>query len=114
LCGTVVRKTPQRLDSLAVTTNGSYFASAYDVDGFYRVDVQVETSETEELEVTPLFAGGENMLVYPSNNKVISKMTILKPQNLLSENIKKGVEVAGVTGSYEVILGSHTYTANGT
>lgn len=39
-----------------------------------------------------------NQIVEPDEGTVISKVTIEKPETLLPENIRRGVEVAGVTG----------------
>lgn len=59
-----------------------------------------ETLELEEKQVSAAFGGG-NMVVTPSEGKVLSKVTIEKPAALTPTNIKKDVQIAGVTGVYE-------------
>ena len=39
--------------------------------------------------------------VYPDKGKAFSDITILKPDNFSAENIKRGVSIAGVTGTYD-------------
>ena len=43
----------------------------------------------------------DHQSVVPDTNKVLNEVIINKPVNLISENIKKDVTIAGVTGTYE-------------
>ena len=48
------------------------------------------------------FAGGESFVVEPSSaDKVISKVTISPPSELVPANIAKGVTIAGIEGTHE-------------
>lgn len=57
------------------------------------------TSEKQEKTVTLSLADG-NQDVLPDDGYLLSKVTIEKPDALLSENIKSGVNIAGVDGEY--------------
>lgn len=60
--------------------------------------VVVGTSE-DDYELT--FANDDTIEVTPSTeDKVLSSVTIKKPENLLPENIAKDIEIAGVVGTY--------------
>lgn len=55
----------------------------------------------EEVEVALSMAGG-NQIVLPSTEDVgMSKVTVIKPDTLIPENIVKDVNIAGVIGVYE-------------
>jgi hypothetical protein len=58
-------------------------------------------AEKETKEVTPDFSNG-NVVVTPSNGKLLSKVTINKDGNLTPENIKDGVDIHGITGTLAV------------
>lgn len=86
------------LQEKATTVNGPVTAdSGY--DGLSKVIVSVETP-TEEKTVELVLSVGDQV-VMPATGKYLSKVTITKPATLLPENIKKGVVIAGVTGTYE-------------
>lgn len=62
--------------------------------------------DTEEISVSGdddlTFAGGDDFVVEPSSaEKVISKVTISPPSELIPANIAKGVTIAGVEGTHE-------------
>ena len=62
--------------------------------------------DTEEIAVDGdndlTFAGGESFVVEPSSaDKVISKVTISPPSELVPANIAKGVTIAGIEGTHE-------------
>lgn len=44
---------------------------------------------------------GNGQEVTPSSGKVLSKVTINKPSTLVAGNIKSGIEIAGITGTYD-------------
>lgn len=58
------------------------------------------TTESEEKTVDPDFSSGD-IMVEPSDGKLISKATIIKPDTLIPENIVKDVIIAGVTGTHK-------------
>ena len=42
-----------------------------------------------------------DQVISPDSGKLLSQVTITKPATLISENIKNGVNIGGVTGSFE-------------
>lgn len=54
----------------------------------------------EEVVVEADFSTGD-MIVEPEEDTAFSKVTIQKPDNLLPENIVKGVDIAGIIGEFE-------------
>ena len=64
----------------------------------------VELPATEEKVVDLNLASG-NQEVLPTENKLMNKVTINKPENLIAENIKQGVNIAGVSGSLSSVEG---------
>lgn len=55
--------------------------------------------EMVEKTVAPDFSGG-NVEVAAEDGTFITKVTVEKPETLLPENVRNGVEVAGVTGEF--------------
>ncbi len=51
------------------------------------------------VEITPDFSTGDQEISVPDGS-LVKEATILKPDTLLPENIKQGVEIAGVVGDY--------------
>ena len=87
------------LQDKTITENGTYTADE-GYDGLGSVTVDVDTSvETEELTVELSMADGDQ-IVSPSENKLLSKVTVTKPSTMLPENIKEGVEIGGVVGTH--------------
>ena len=72
-----------------VLQNGAYIAGG-------------DVAPTEEKTVVLALANGDQVIT-PTDGKNISKVTITKPVELLPENIKKGITIAGVTGTYEAV-----------
>lgn len=73
-----------------------------------------EKKEEEEKSVALDMLSG-NQIIIPTENKVLSKVTIEKPSTLISDNIKNGVDIGGVIGTLkDKTLGTKTITANGT
>lgn len=60
----------------------------------------VPEPETEEATVTLDFSGGD-MVVEPTEGKLLSKVDIPKPDTLIPENIAKDVMIAGILGTHE-------------
>lgn len=56
----------------------------------------------EEVEVSEALnmANGNQIIPPPDNTKTISKVTIIKPDTFIAQNIKNGVEIGGITGTY--------------
>ncbi len=61
--------------------------------------VGILETETEEVTVTLSMAEGDQT-VTPTDGKLLSKVTVTKPGTLVPENIKSGVSIAGITGTY--------------
>ena len=80
-----------------ITANGTH-----DVSGKASATVNVPATPTEEKTVVLALADGDQVIT-PTDGKNISKVTITKPVELLPENIKKGITIAGVTGTYEAV-----------
>ena len=58
-------------------------------------------AHTAEARTVELNMSGETQVVSPSaDGKLMSKVTINRPDTFLSTNIKKDVTIAGVTGTY--------------
>ena len=58
----------------------------------------IDSFEVTEVSVTPDFSAGD-MEIVPEDGKVFSKVGVLKPANLLPENIAEGVNIAGIVGA---------------
>lgn len=88
-----------KLQEKTATTNGAVTPDS-GFQGLSKVTVSVPATPTEEKTVELALADG-NQVITPTAGKNISKVTITKPVELLPENIKKGVTIAGVVGTYE-------------
>ena len=73
--------------------------TAHDKSGT-KITGTLEVPATEEQTVELSMLSG-NQVIQPTNGKVMSKVTVQKPDTLLPENIKKGVVIGGVTGTLE-------------
>lgn len=73
-------------------------------NGINIAGVQGEFDNPEEIstEITPNFAQG-NVVVTPETGKVFSEVTVVKPTNLIPENIKKATQIAGIDGNLTFI-----------
>ena len=91
---------------VTVTSNGSQdvVPEAGKVFSKVTITTNVPATPVEEKVVELALAAGDQILT-PTSGKNFSKVTITKPATLLPENIKKGVVIAGVTGTYEVVAG---------
>lgn len=96
---TVTVNVQPKLQSKSVTVNGTVKPDA-SYDGLSQVTVNVPTTPTETKTVEPNFASG-NQTLTPTEGKVFSSVTLTKPDTLLPENIKKGVTICGIEGTYE-------------
>ena len=95
----VVVNVQPKLQEKSVTVNGAVTPDS-GFQGLSKVTVNVPATPTEEKTVELALADG-NQVLTPTAGKNFSKVTITKPATLLPENIKKGVVVAGVVGTYE-------------
>lgn len=85
--------------AVTVTQNGTTTIGAdHAALGIHQVDLTVDLA-TEEKAVA-LDMGDGDQVVEPSNGKTISKLTVEKPVTLTAENIKAGVNIGGVDGTY--------------
>lgn len=85
--------------TVTVTQNGTTTIRAdHAALGIHQVDLTVDLA-TEEKAVA-LDMGDGDQVVEPSDGKTISKLTVEKPVTLTAENIKAGVNIGGVDGTY--------------
>lgn len=104
LSGAVVLKADPKLSAIEFTENGAYRAIDYGSDGFYQVDVQID-SKVEESRTVDLTMVGGNQVIEPSNSaRTLSQVTVVKPISLTPDNIRKDVNIGGVVGSYAPTL----------
>lgn len=95
-----VPPTTPKLQAKTATTNGVVKPDAT-YDGLSQVTVNVPATPTETKTIEPNFSNGSEVLT-PTEGKVFSSVTLTKPATLLPENIKKGVIICGIEGTYEV------------
>lgn len=94
-----VPATTPKLQAKTATANGVVEPDAT-YDGLSQVTVSVPATPTETKTVEPNFSNGSEVLT-PTEGKVFSSVTLTKPATLLPENIKKGVIICGIEGTYE-------------
>ena len=104
LCGAVVLKSEPKLTKLDVIGNGKYLASEHEVDGFYEVDVNIAAAASEKRTVELAMQYGNQVIDPTVPGRKMEQVTVTKPRSLIPENIKKGVNIGGVVGSYERLL----------
>ena len=88
------------LDNIAIT-DGDLTADLEITKGYYNVDGKNKITadvETQSKSVTP---GTSSQTVKASTGKILEKVTVSGDADLKSENIVKGVEIFGVTGTAE-------------
>nr|DAG63188.1 MAG TPA: tail protein [Caudoviricetes sp.] len=81
--------------------------TAHDKSGA-QITGTLEVPATEERMVELSMPSG-NQVILPTSGKVMSKVTVQKPDTLLPENIKKDVVIGGVTGTLEAGDTSETW-----
>lgn len=69
-------------------------------------------AKTEQAKTVDLAMASGNQVVSPDSGKVLSGVTITKPATLVASNIKKGVTIGGVAGSYAPAFTTETKTVN--
>lgn len=91
--------------AVTITENGTTSVTPDEGKVLSKVDVTVNVpaTPTEEKTVSLDMASGDQV-VTPSTGKVLSKVTVQKPSTLVSENIKKDVDIGGVVGTLEAAV----------
>lgn len=94
-----VPPTIPKLQAKTVTKNGEVTPDNGYV-GLSKVTVNVPATPTETKTVEPDFSNDSEVLT-PTEGKAFSSVTLTKPATLIPENIKKGVIICGIKGTYE-------------
>ena len=81
--------------------------SGVDIGG---VTGTLSPAKTEQDKTVDLAMASGNQVVSPDSGKVLNKVTITKPATLVASNIKKGVTIGGVAGSYAPTFTTETKT----
>lgn len=83
--------------------SGEPFLICYDVTNHMFYFFSTQASEAHTISVTQSVATSYgDMIVLPTEEgKVISKVTILKPEALTPENVRTGVNIGGIEGSFD-------------
>lgn len=80
------------------------------------VITDVPSKEEEAKEVDLAMASG-NQIINPTSGKTLSQVVVKKPATLVAGNVKKGVDIGGITGTLETQkeeeAGTATITENG-
>lgn len=99
--GAVVQIRDTVLKTLTVTESGThtYKATDEDADGYNEVIVNIPSPIPYEQEVSLSMADGDQVILPYDNRYTMSKVTVQKPLNLIPENIREGVQIAGITGT---------------
>ncbi len=97
-CSEDIDITP-KLQTKTTTVNGKVTPDENYV-GLKEVTVNVPGKEEEAKEVDLAMASG-NQTITPTSGKVLSQVVVKKPATMLPENIKKDVNIGGVTGTLE-------------
>lgn len=64
--------------------------------------VKSVTVPTEEIPITPNWPANSSSSSYsPTSGKLIRRVVVWKPSTLIPSNIKKGVEISGIIGTFE-------------
>lgn len=67
-------------------------------------------AKTEQAKTVDLTMASGDQVVSPDSGKVLNKVTITKPTTLVASNIKKGITIGGVAGSYAPTFSTETRT----
>lgn len=77
----------------------------------------LEVKKEEEAKEVDLAMASGNQTITPTSGKVLSSVVVKKPTTLIAGNVKKGVDIGGVTGTLETQkeeeAGTATITENG-
>jgi hypothetical protein len=115
MCGAPVLKYEKTLMAeLAVVENNTYTAVDYGVDGFASVKVLVP-SRTQEHPTVALDMSNGDQIIRPTHiNDTIAEVRLTKPSSLIPENIKAGINIGGIIGTYSPSVDGTKITRNGT
>ena len=101
LCGALILKEEPKLIEHTFTDNGTYEAPDFNADGFNKVNISVGSAITREALTVDLNMSGGNQVVTPTkSDTVLSKVTIRKPSTLIPSNVREGVTIGGIKGTY--------------
>lgn len=67
------------------------------------------SAPVEKTKTVDLSMASGNQVITPTSGKTLSQVTITKPSTLTAENIKKDINIGGVTGTYEAITPTVTF-----
>ena len=109
-CSEDIDITP-KLQTKTTTVNGKVMPDENYV-GLKEITVNVPGKEEEAKEVDLAMASG-NQTITPTSGKTLSQVVVKKPATMLPENIKKDVNIGGVTGTFESSGGSELNIAYG-
>ena len=73
----------------------------------------LEVKKEEEAKEVDLAMASGNQTITPTSGKVLSQVVVKKPATMLPENIKKDVNIGGVTGTLEIGGGGELNVAYG-
>ena len=73
----------------------------------------LEAKKEEETKTVDLAMASGNQTITPTSGKVLSQVVVKKPATMLPENIKKDVNIGGVTGTLEIGGGGELNIAYG-
>lgn len=105
LCGAVIIKKDPVYYELTATSNGTYNASENNADGYSKVIVAVPEKLEDSVKVSLDLQYGDQVVVPAYDSHTLKDVTILKPVGLIPENIRKGTSIAGVSGTFENLVG---------
>lgn len=101
--GSIDTAKPEQNKTLTVTENGTQTVKPDTGKVLSNVTVitNVPATPTEEKTVDLAMASGNQVISKSSGKDGMTQVTITKPSTMLPANIKKGVNIGGVTGTYE-------------
>lgn len=89
---------PPIVGTKTIIENGTYLAKDDDLEGYSSVTVEVPETVSEEKTVELDMASGDQTIL-PEEDKLLNKVVVKKPETLIAENIKDGVNIGGVVGN---------------
>ncbi len=94
LTGTIETFTPQNeyTSNQTLETSGKYLNGNIIINTPVKKDEQIKTVE--------LNMSTGNQVITPDSNKVLSEVTINKPNTFIESNIKTGILIGGITGTF--------------
>ncbi len=88
---------PPIVGTKTIVENGTYLAKDDDLEGYSSVTVEVpETASEEKIVELNMVSGDQTIL--PEGDKLLDKVVVKKPETLIAENIKDGINIGGVVG----------------